>query len=514
MNSNRIKDLTPYLFLSVAIVLAISLILYLNQGIFSYSLDDAYIHLRLADSITQGTYGLNLNEAASPSSSILWPFLLIPLMAIGLGQFAPLILNVLAAFAVVRAVSLILDECMGEASQVRRGVKAILIIVFILGTSLVGLVLTGMEHTLQVYLALLILLGLLRSRDGARFPWWFHMAVILGPCIRYESLVLSLPALVYLVYCRKAKAAILDGLCITLVLAGFSVMLISLGLPWLPSSVIVKSQLAHGGSLLGGLASNFVANISYLDAIPFLAAIPLILWQGIRSKDRFDRLLSGIVGGAVLAYLAAGPFGGFSRYQMFLWAVVLLWLAYLYRRPFGDLLGRRPALGVSVLAAGVLLVCAKYAATSVLTPLASNNIFDQQYQMHRFVTTYLKGPVAVNDIGWVAYSNDDYVLDLFGLASPEAWADRTSHPSDVEWMNDLCTEKGVRLAMIYPERFAGIPDNWVELGYLRLDRWRVASAFGQVHFYAVSAQDVEQLRTLLAMFARDLPPGATFWFKD
>src|ERR1700742_688744 len=69
-----------------------------NSGHFSFSLDDPYIHLRLAENIVHGTYGINPGEYSAPSSSILWPFLLAPLVALGLGQYAALLLN-LAAFA-------------------------------------------------------------------------------------------------------------------------------------------------------------------------------------------------------------------------------------------------------------------------------------------------------------------------------------------------------------------------------------------------------------------------------
>ncbi|HKL20996.1 MAG TPA: hypothetical protein VJ904_04275 [Tichowtungia sp.] len=53
-------------------------ILYLNGGVFTYSLDDAYIHLSLAEQIHHGHYGINAGEYSSPSSSVLCPFLLAP----------------------------------------------------------------------------------------------------------------------------------------------------------------------------------------------------------------------------------------------------------------------------------------------------------------------------------------------------------------------------------------------------------------------------------------------------
>ena len=45
-------------------------------GGFEYPLDDVYIHLAMAEGIAQGTYGVNPGEAASASSSALWPLLI------------------------------------------------------------------------------------------------------------------------------------------------------------------------------------------------------------------------------------------------------------------------------------------------------------------------------------------------------------------------------------------------------------------------------------------------------
>jgi hypothetical protein len=64
-----------YLFLCAVLVAGV---LIKTHGHLVYSLDDPYIHLGLAENIAKGHYGINLTEYSSPSSSILWPFLLVP----------------------------------------------------------------------------------------------------------------------------------------------------------------------------------------------------------------------------------------------------------------------------------------------------------------------------------------------------------------------------------------------------------------------------------------------------
>jgi len=88
----------PVAFASVALYLAVVLallwaILHRNGGVFTYTLDDPYIHLALAEKIAQGHYGINSGEASAPSSSIVWPFLLAPGARPAWGTYLPLALN-------------------------------------------------------------------------------------------------------------------------------------------------------------------------------------------------------------------------------------------------------------------------------------------------------------------------------------------------------------------------------------------------------------------------------------
>ncbi|MBN2327748.1 MAG: hypothetical protein JXR73_11395 [Candidatus Omnitrophica bacterium] len=68
----------PYLITAGCIIGFLAQILVMNHGVFCYTLDDAYIHLALSENIIHGHYGINPGECSSPSSSILWPFLLAP----------------------------------------------------------------------------------------------------------------------------------------------------------------------------------------------------------------------------------------------------------------------------------------------------------------------------------------------------------------------------------------------------------------------------------------------------
>jgi hypothetical protein len=121
--------------------------------------------------------------------------------------------------------------------------------------------------------------------------------------------------------------------------------------------------------------------------------------------------------------------------------------------------------------------------------------------------------VAVVDLGRVAYENESFVLDLWGLASPAALQHRRSG-SGPDWMNDLAMEKDVKLAMIYDFRFVELPQNWRPVGSLHLGRRRTSAADDSVTFYALDEATAQQLHSQLEAFRQTLPPGVTFHFAN
>ena len=94
--------------------------------------------------------------------------------------------------------------------------------------NLYGLVLTGMENSLQVTLVIIVALSLMREGLALRqrIAWPFWLSVVLLPLIRYEGLAISLPVLAYFVLSpgRRAAAAAAVAI-IAAVVVGFSLFL-------------------------------------------------------------------------------------------------------------------------------------------------------------------------------------------------------------------------------------------------------------------------------------------------
>jgi hypothetical protein len=509
----RIVLWLPLLFLAVLFGLELCAILLTNNGHFTYTLDDAYIHLALAENIARGHYGVNLQEFSAPSSSILWPLILAPFSRLGCFTYLPLLINLLASLSSVYIFgTLTARALLRSGTEGRLLFSCALVVLLVPITNVVGLLFTGMEHSLQVFLALVILLGLVHERETAVIPWWLSVAIVMGPLVRYENLALSLPALACLALRRHVWALILCTSALAITIVGFSLFLSSLGLGILPSSVLTKSTVAANGGV-GAMASNLIQNLWTRQGALLSLGLLLLLSSAV-NKRRFagDRLLAGWAGIALVLHFVCGRFGWYARYEMYVWTTTLLALIYL----FGEELVRLQDSVSGSRAVTAVLLCGvaigwPYASTLITTPLASRNIYEQQYQMHRFISQYWRGPVAANDLGWTSYRNDNYVLDLRGLASREAL--QAQENTDPAWMDQLAKRHHVGLAMIYRESFKGIPNQWVLVGELHLGSPRITPFSSTVAFYALDSAALERARALATDFRNSLPNGVTFTLK-
>jgi hypothetical protein len=231
---------------------------------------------------------------------------------------------------------------------------------------------------------------------------------------------------------------------------------------------------------------------------------------------------------AVSLFLLFGRFGWYYRYEIFLWAPMFLLCLYLYSEPITAWLKSPLAFKRKCLVfITVLIIGFEHIAVTLAIPMAANNIYLQQQQMARFVADYYPKPVAVNDLGSVAFASDSYVLDLWGLASQEALAERKaqeqSKPSanDVSWMQQLVNKHNVGLAMIYYSDtgdangwFEKVPSNWIKLGELQMTALGVSVSKREVVFFATSEKAAAELRPKLEAFSKTLPRLSHFEFAE
>ena len=502
--------MTFFTLLCAATLIAI---LRLNHRTFTYTLDDPYLHLSLAENIVAGHYGINRDDVAAPSSSVLWPYLLAPFSRLPFGYLVPLFLNYAASLGTIALLGRMISTSLEGSNEkpVKLGV-VFLVVFLILAANLVGLAFTGMEHSLQVLLSVALVAGLIEETTTARVPSWLPAAIVAGPLVRYENLALSLPALALLA-CRGR--AILAAGCLAallLGLGGFSLYLHGMGLGWVPLSVSAKSGVIAGGGSLASVLRNLRLNLR--PGLGLLFCLAAFVAVARRPRTPADRALALWAAAAVVLHMLVGRFGWFFRYEIYVWISSLVMLIFLFRDGLRRVVERVPAHGIAAALAVLLIVaCRGYLGALALTPLGANNIYEQQYQMHRFAADFHAAPVGVNDLGLVSYRNHHDVLDLEGLASPETREVRRAAARSA-WMDTLCARHGVKLAMVYDSVFPEIPPSWVPLGRLRLAKRRVTPMDSVVTFWAVDRPAAAAAMAELLEFRKTLPPGVRFDFED
>lgn len=493
--------------LFLALIAAVgAAILIATRGYLGYSLDDPYIHIAVAQRLSQGHYGINLGEITSPSSSVIWPFLLLPAAWTPLHIHMPLVLNVgfgaATAWVYGRFAATVELPAAWPSQQATRVTLACLLV---LATNLVGLAYTGLEHNLQVLVASLVALALIESSKGKAMPVWVVALAALGPSVRYEMLAITAAVgLVLMMERRWRMLALLAAGSIALPVA-LGAFLVANGNYPLPNSVMTKLGLggvSAAASLsladrlwawAAGLLRSYIEQ-SVVAKSAMLVCLAALAWSWRTMRGRHRRVLGAAFLAGVL-HLAAGQFGWFYRYEVYALAFCGM-IAIAYTMP------RSPQLTLY----GIAFASLAYLEAIGLTPRGAVNIYEQQYQMHRLVTQHYTKPFAVNDLGWVSIDlpRESYVLDLWGLASNEAVRQRDKSP---EWLDDVTRRHGAGLAMVYREAFREIPTSWQRVGELRLASMRVTASYKTVQLYATAVGDAGEIKRALQAFRPTLPKG-------
>ncbi|MCG8312560.1 MAG: hypothetical protein MI976_05040 [Pseudomonadales bacterium] len=492
-------------FTCLFLILLVS-VLSFNSGNLIFSLDDPYIHLALAENLIHGHYGVNEIEYSAPSSSVLWPYLIAPVTLLPGADWMLLLINFLCGSATVYLIGQLLQAWFGNELPRPRWAMVLLII----GFNLVGLIYTGMEHSLQVLLATAVFYGFYKTRTSGKVDNILLIALLLGPLIRYENVLMSAVFGGYLFF-RQAKWQIfLVGILAIAMLLLNIFFLKSLGLGAVPSSIQSKSLYASY-DVLTSVVSTFTGNLASPGGLP-LVVIWCFLLKAVRSsKDSplLTRELAWLSFIALTLHLLLGRVGWFGRYEIYCAVPAILTVIYYFRDRFLSFLNRPRKHVWLILFVSVYLLT--YSVIYVGTPLSSNNVYEQQFQMHRYVTEIYRKPVAVNDLGWVSYANDEYVLDLWGLGSQESLHYRKTEDNP-QWMDKMTSSYNVGLAMLYVKKywFEEVPNEWCRVGYLQLHKPKLIIASTRVDFFVTSIGDQQYIEQTLAEFQDILPKSVDF----
>ncbi|MEO8512184.1 MAG: hypothetical protein ABI543_01360 [Ignavibacteria bacterium] len=149
---------------------------------------------------------------------------------------------------------------------------------------------------------------------------------------------------------------------------------------------------------------------------------------------------------------------------------------------------------------------------NIQTPVASTNIYEQQYQMGQFLKKYYQGDgVALNDIGASNYFADIKCVDLWGLANLEISQKRRSGKFVTEDIRRACEKYNVKIAIVYDSWFkdgdkSELPGEWLKAGTWTIEN-NVIAGDSVVSFYAVNDKELAKLSESLKDFQVQLPKG-------
>jgi hypothetical protein len=483
-----------------------------------YALDDAYIHMAVARSLAQhGVWGVTPYAFTSSTSSLAWPLLLaLADLLVGVRDATPLFLNLMFA-----AVSVLLaDRLLRGASP---ALRATALIAFVFFTPLPTLVLAGMEHTVQIA-AVLWLLDRVRAAEEeaslrGRTLGSLAAASALAATARYESLFLIAPAALLLWLDGRRRAAVVAAVAGVLPLALYGAVAVAHGWPPLPNSLLLKRAVFAGSGTagiverLGGHAVRTLAEAPHL--LVLLAAV--LVLSALLPAPPAVRRWDAIFVTATFLHLQLAAIGWLFRYEAYLVAIgVVLVARHLADAPVTTAHpGReRAALALAICVAAAPLVTRAVEALAQ-TPRAAKNIYEQQYQMGRFLHGLPAGStVMANDIGAIAYLADVRLIDLYGLATQETARARREGRVDRELLARLAAPAAPAAVVIYRSWFAdAIPPDWIQVGTWKVPE-EVVVADRTVTFYATRPAEAALLARALQAFQARLPPSVSARIAD
>lgn len=478
-------------------------------GSFYYTLDDPYIHLQLADMLGRfGHYGLNLSSYASPSSSLLWTFWL-SLLAQPLASW-PAAFDLIPLLTNLVILALLLHDLLAWLSRRFPPASVIWIaLAMTLSLNLYWLAMSGMEQLAQVWLTLRVAFALSEDQLHQRR---FYIALFALSLLRYESLALVLPVLLWAACQGQAKRAGLTALCIITVLGDFSLFLHDgLGLDWLPASITAKSVLAKVGHGYGHtLPDALWFNISHSLPSEYNRNLLMLAlgWLLRDRQNRYAKPLLALAGSVFLAHLVLGRVQT-GRYEIYVLALSWVALLVAVTPHIRDWLTqwRRGLIALFV----TILVLPSNVFSNLSAPWAAQNIHDQQGQMAILVQQYLRAPVAINDLGLVVRRNPQPVLDLAGLGTPGAFERRREAPYNSDWILTLMREHNTHFAMIYDSWFPYWPATFHPVAVLNMPGMLLGPSSRRVSLYADSEPAATQLLQAVRAYQTDHPDKAD-WF--
>jgi len=493
-----------------------------THGTIAYPLDDTFIHMAVAKNLAfEKVWGISKFSFQSASSSPLYTVLLAgSFLLFGMHLIIPLLINAAAAIIFLVALQKWLIQ---QGFDAKSQLVILLLVIFL--TPLPVLVICGMEHTLQLLFCFLFIYSFSRYASEGRLPWSVFIYGLLMVTTRYETMAIVGIACLLLLRRKQWWTAITLGSVSLLPIVIFGLIAMSKGSYFMPNSVLIKSTappLTIDG-LTDFIVSTFwmklfyaARDINFLSASRLLLLLPityLFFEDNVRQNTEYRYIITILLGAAFahVSFAFNMPFL-FPRYEAYLIGCsVVIILALAIRNGQKMFVSRIQGMEwASLIVFGILAMPLVFRTVYTLSSVKQEciNIYDQQYQMAKFVHTYYdKYPIALNDIGAVSYYSDGDKLDLVGIASLDVVKSKKLGYWSNSFADSLARRNGIKLAIVY--------DSWFDKDLLR--RWNKVATWqiqnnvicgdAVVSFYTLDPAYIMKLKQDLLSFQRELPAG-------
>lgn len=498
-----------------------------TNGHFGYPLDDTYIHMAMAKNFAlYDSWGINQDVFSSTTSSPLWTLLIaITYMIFGINDWVPFLLSLILSSLTIYSCYWILRD---HTNSLR---LLLLLILLLLLVPLPIMALTGMEHSLQGLVTLLLLY--LSSKYVSKNEFAFKPSLILimlanlTTFTRYEGIFVVFAIALLLVLKKRFWESIVFVASSLSFVTIYGFISIANDGYFLPNSVLLKGN-TESLTTLEGAVSFFGRTLSNLQLSPHVAILLvtnliLYLWlrRSLDDQEKSFLVLSVIMTFAHMAFASVGWFFRYEAYIVLILTVILISSLnkYVLHQLFQTENSENETLADKLYYYGAILgltflflipLAMRTGLAFQQYPFAVTNIYEQQYQMGLFLREYYPEQcVAANDIGAINYLAEICTTDLYGLANMEVLKLKQDGSYTKSDIRQLTSRNEVQIAVIYNSWFEGqIPDDWVEIG-----QWQIADnvicASDVVSFYATNDAQQEYLTSSLLDFSDSLPPSIT-----
>lgn len=491
-----------------------------QNGRLIYSLDDAYIHMAMAKNVVlHGVWGVTRYGFSSSTSSVLWTLVLsLTYFLTGVRQWTPLILNVLFCCSTLALVYTILRR-----AKTHPAVTFLVLTVLIFATPMTSLIFIGMEHSMHVLLTIWFAYLAARELSADGSPSGIRAAVLpiaaaLLTTARYEGLFLLCITCVLLLIRGRFTRSVSIALAGLLPLGIYGLISVHYGWFALPNSILIKGHIAgasgleHAFRLFGYRDYNKLADHRDLFILA-VAAMVLFLRAYLRCRTLWNPfvLMPLMFLFVELIHIQYAATGWIYRYEAYLvaWGLVMVAEGIIQEaRERAWKFDRQlvPAY-LAALAAFVFLAIpfsdrGFYGTKNAV--LAARDRYVEHVLPAEFVARYYpSGPVALNDLGAMAFFTHARILDLIGLGSKEPVVFR-KHPGGYtrQDVQRWTSSQGVRLAVLqvqWDQIYPRIPSGWVEAAQMRIPR-NVAYHDFDVGFFATNARQARVLGQQISEF--------------